>query len=41
MSFNSYRGYQSTPGGDSQNDYNRLSQTVASNVQKISTNGKS
>jgi len=34
----SYRGYQSTPGGDSQNEYSRFSQTVAANVQKISQN---
>jgi len=35
----SYRGYQSTPGGDQQNEYSRFSQGVAANVQKISQNG--
>jgi len=34
----SYRGYQSTIGGDERNEWSRLSQTVASNVQKISQN---
>jgi len=34
----SHRGYQSTPGGDSGNDYSRVSQSIASNVQKISQN---
>ncbi len=36
----SYKGYQSTPGGDSGNDYSRVSQAIASNVQKITQNGK-
>jgi len=36
--FNSY-SYQSTPGGgDSQNEFSRLSQSIGSNVQKISQN---
>ena len=35
----SYRGYQSTIGGDERNEWSRLSQTVAQNVQKISQNG--
>jgi hypothetical protein len=34
----SRRGYQSTPGRDSQNKYSRHSQTLDTNVQKISQN---
>ncbi|XP_015789929.1 syntaxin-12 [Tetranychus urticae] len=39
MSFsNPYAGYQNAPGGDTAHEYNRLSNTVSSNVQKISQN---
>ncbi|XP_054153166.1 syntaxin-12-like isoform X2 [Oppia nitens] len=33
-----YKGYQSTLGGDERNEWSRLSQSVAANVQKISQN---
>ena len=36
--YKSYGGYQSTSGGDVSNDFNRIAQTVATNVQKISQN---
>ena len=37
-SYKSYGGYQSTAGGDAANDFARISQTIATNVQKISQN---
>lgn len=37
-SYKNYGGYQSTGGGDASNDFSRISQTIATNVQKISQN---
>lgn len=37
-SYKNYGGYQSKGGGDASNDFSRISQTIATNVQKISQN---
>lgn len=36
--YKGYGGYQSSLGGDSSNEFNRLSTTIQSNIQKISQN---